>query len=850
MNYGKQNLDKRKKNISSKQNMKKKRVGVRFFKAMVICLLLIAVIGVAGAGLFIKKTLDDTPEVTPSKVKPSGATSFVTTEDGTVLDKFLQKGSNRIYKTYDKIPENLAHAFVAVEDERFYEHNGIDLQGIMRAAVVGITRGGFSEGASTLTQQLIKNNVFTNFMDEKTFYDRLQRKLQEQFLAVEIEKQMSKEEILEAYMNTINLGQSCLGVQTAAKRYFNKDVSELTLSECAVIAGITQNPSGYDPVTHPEKNAERRDKVLGDMLKQGYITQAEHDEAKADTVYERIQVTSQETIDNTPYTYFIDALSQQIIEDLRTRKGYTETQALNALYSGGLTITATQDLSIQQICDEEAANPDNYPYNVEYGLEYAMTITRADGTSENYSKEMLGEYIRGAWGQDYPLVFSSPDEANQAIAEYKSTLNIVEGDTVIENIDITPQPQTSIVVMDQYTGKVKAIVGGRGEKTTSLSLNRATDSTRQPGSCFKILSAYAPGMDLAGYTLATTIVDEEYKYSNGVKVNNWDHQYIGTTRVRYAIEHSMNVCAVKTITGVGLQTGFDALKNFGFSTLVAPGDEDYPGKDDVQQATALGGITRGVYNIEMTAAYAAIANGGVYTEPILYTQVLDHEGNILLDNTTPATHQVIKDSTAALLTSAMEDVINKGTGTSARLNNMPAAGKTGTTENSTDLWLSAYTPYYTCSVWGGYDSNKPMENMDQVWHEVLWKNIMDRVHTDLPSKDFTMPTSVEKKTICTQTGKLATYSCPSLTEYFAKGTAPTQSCSGHVIEKAEPEEEKKTEEEKKEETQTPDDGTTQTPGTEGGTDAGTGGDSGGTTTPPAEGDSSGETPAPESPPTS
>ncbi|WP_333791620.1 PBP1A family penicillin-binding protein [Muricomes intestini] len=786
MNYGKENLTKKKKDISSKKNMKKKRVGVRLFKAIIICLLLIIVIGAAGAGLFVKKIIDSTPKVTPADVRPSGATSFVYAEDGTMLDKFLQKGSNRIYKNYDEIPINLTHAFVSIEDERFYQHNGIDMQGILRAGVVGLTSGNFSEGASTLTQQLIKNNVFPNFTEEKTFYDRLERKLQEQYLAVDIEKQMSKEEIVEAYMNTINLGQNCLGVQTAAKRYFGKDVSELALSECAVLAGITQSPSDYDPVTHPDDNKKRQDKVLKNMLKQKYISQAEYDEAEADPVYDRIQATAQDTTTDTPNSYFIDELAQQIIRDLRERKNYTETQAYNALYSGGLNITATQDPAIQKICDEEAANPANYPATVRYGLEYALTITRADGTSENYSKEMLGEYIKSAWGKEFPLVFDSPDEANQAIAEYKSTLNIVEGDTVNENIDITPQPQISVVVMDQSTGQVKAIVGGRGEKKTSLSLNRATDSTRQPGSCFKIVSTYAPALDSGKYTLASTILDEPYAYANGKPVNNWDDKYIGNTSVRYAILHSMNICAVKTLTDIGLQTGYDSLLNFGFTSLVNFDDPNYPDFTDVAQATALGGITRGVYNLEMTAAYAAIANKGTYTEPILYTKVLDRDGNILLDNTSPATHQVIKDSTAALLTSAMEDVINQGTGTPAKLNNMPAAGKTGTTEKSTDLWLSAYTPYYTCSVWTGFDSNMPMEGWeyaDQKWHEVLWKNIMDRVHADLPYKDFTMPTSVEQKTICTITGLLATSSCPTLTEYFAQGTAPTQSCPGHVIEK-------------------------------------------------------------------
>lgn len=782
MNYGKENLSKKKKSVSSKKNMQKKRVGVRVFKAVILCFLLICIASAAAGGLFVKNIIDKTPDVTPAKVKPSGYKSQIVASNGQNLGQFLDAGSNRTYKSIDEIPENLAHAFVAIEDERFYEHNGIDLQGILRAGVKGILSGGnFSEGASTLTQQLIKNNVFPNFTEEKTFYDRLERKIQEQYLALEIEKQMDKNEILEAYMNTINLGQNCLGVQSASLRYFNKDVSELTLSECAVIASITQNPTEYDPVVYPEQNRERRDIVLKNMLNQGYISQEEYDGAIAEDVYSTISQTAIATEESAPNTYFVDELAAQILNDLINRKGYTETQAHNALYSGGLTIYATQDPWIQSICDAEVADPSNYPYGTMYGLEYALTIMRADGSVENYSKEMLEDYIEAAWGRQYALDFYSEEEANSAISEYKSTLNIQEGDTVTESINISPQPQTSVVVMDQATGQVKAIVGGRGEKKVSFSLNRATDTTRQPGSCFKVLSAYAPALDSKGYTLASTIKDEPYTYTNGKPVNNWDQKYIGNTTVRYAILHSMNVCAVKTLTDVGLQTGFDYLKNFGFTTLVDGTDPDYPGFTDIAQPTALGGITRGVTNLELTAAYAAIANGGVYTEPIFYTKVLDHDGNVLLDNTTPNTHQVIKDSTAALLTSAMQDVINKGTGTSARLNNgMAAAGKTGTSENSMDLWLAAYTPYYTCSVWGGYDSSQPMENIyNQVWHEILWKNIMDRIDENLEPKDFTMPASVEQKYVCSTTGLLATNSCPATSEYFAKGTGPTQSCYGH-----------------------------------------------------------------------
>lgn len=847
MNYGKQNLEKKKKKISSKKNMKKKRVGVRFFKALIICILVLAVVGVGGVGLFAKRIIDDSPTITPSQVKPQGFTSFVYAEDGTLLESFVEAGSNRIYKSIDEIPEYLGNAFVAIEDERFYQHNGIDLQGILRAGIKGLASGSFDEGASTLTQQLIKNNVFPNFVDENTFYDRLKRKLQEQFLALEIEKQMPKEEILEAYMNTVNLGQSCLGVQSAAKRYFGKDVSELTLSECTVIAGITQNPTMYDPVVHPEDNADRRSAVLKNMLEQDYISQAEYDEAKADPVYDRI-IATPPAEDTNPYSYFTDKLSQQIIQDLINRKGFTETQAYNALYSGGLTITSTQDPRIQQICDEEVANEGVYPWGTEYGLEYALTITRADGTTENHSKEMLAVYLQNTRGKEFPLVFGSPDEANAAIAEYKGTLGITEADTVDERIDITPQPQTSVVVMDQHTGKVKAIVGGRGQKTSSLSLNRATDSPRQPGSCFKIVSTYAPALDACGYTLASELENKEpFDYGNGKVAKNYDGVYPGKSTMRYSIEHSINVAALNTFTAIGFQTGFDYLKNFGFTTLVDSEEINGGIYTDKAAATAIGGITKGIYNLEMTAAYATIANNGTYIEPILYTQVLDHDGNVLLDNTTPVTRQVLKDSTAALLTSAMQDVITKGTGTYARMANMPVAGKTGTTDQATDLWLAAYTPYYTASVWGGYDSNKPMEYMDQSWHMTLWKNIMERIHEGLEYKEFQMPPDVSQKTVCSQTGLLATTTCSGITEYFADGSVPTQYCSGHYVPPKEDEEDKdkdKDKDKESDESENPDgttDGTTPPDG--GGTD---GGNTGGENT--GGGETPGTPETPETPP--
>lgn len=780
MNYGKKKAAKRQKKITSKSTMQGKRIVVRLFKALLICIILAAVVGVAGGGLFIKKIIDDTPHVSASDVKPKGFTTFVYADDGsTEIERFVSSGSNRVYKSIDEIPKDLQHAFVAIEDERFYKHNGIDLQGIARAAVVGIARGGnFTEGASTLTQQLIKNNVFPNFTKEKTFYDKFQRKIQEQYLALQIEKKMDKSEIIESYLNTINLGQNCLGVQAASQRYFGKDVSDLTLSECAVIAGITQSPSTYDPITHPDNNKVRRNKVLKNMLEQDYISQKQYDEALADDVYARIQTTNTASQADNTYSYFVDALAQQVIQDLKDQLGYTDTQAYNAVYSGGLSIYSTQNQTMQQICDEEANDDSNYPGLKEYGLDYALTVTRADGSTENYGSNNIKNYVKETYGKDQGLLYSSEDAARAMVEEWKATI-AREGDTYDERITITPQPQSSITIMDQKTGQVKAMVGGRGEKASSLGLNRAYQgSKRQPGSAFKILAAYAPALDSCDKTLATTIDDEPYTLKSGQVLRNANKQYGGTTTLREGIKRSINVVAVKLSDEITQELGYEYCQKFGISTLVK--NKTINGKvfdDSTSQTLALGGITEGVYNYEMCAAYATIANGGEYNKPTLYSKVVDHDGNVLLDGTGES-HTVIKDSTAYLLTSAMEDVVNSGTGTACQLPNMPVAGKTGTTTSNKDLWFCGFTPYYTCAVWGGYDDNKECD-YDTSFRFRLWKGIMSRIHENLEEKDFKVPSSVERKSICTITGKLAGSGCPSITEYFAKDTLPTETCSGH-----------------------------------------------------------------------
>ena len=789
MNYGKNKASKKQRDITSKSNMRKKKMGVRLFKGFLLCLLLLCVAGAVGAGVLVNRIIDNAPEITAASIKPEGYTSTVYADDGvTETEHFTAAGANRVYKNIEDIPVDLQHAFVAIEDSRFYKHNGIDPQGIARAFVVGITSGGhFTEGASTITQQLIKNNVFPDFVNEDTFIEKVERKLQEQYLALQIEKQLDKDAILESYMNTINLGQNTLGVQAAAQRYFNKDVSDLTLSESATIAGITQNPALYNPVTNPEENAKRRKKVLGDMLKQGYIDQTAYDEAMADDVYSRIQnVNTLIESDSQITSYFNDALAEQLVNDLTSKDGlgYSETQAYNAVYSGGLSIFSTQNLTIQSICDEELNNDANFPSTIEWGVDYALTVTRNDEaqTQENYSAWDLKSFGANKYGDDQGLLFSSKEAAQQRIDEFKASI-AQEGDTYYEFINLSPQPQSSVCVIEQSTGQIKAIVGGRGEKTTNRGLNRAyTGSKRQAGSCFKILAVYAPALDSAGKTLATTEVDEEYYYQHSLekqKVNNWwGNYYYGRVTYRKAIEQSMNVIAVKTLNDISINLGYEYCQKFGLTTLT---------DEDKVESLALGGITHGVYNYELTAAFAAIANGGVYNKPTLYTKVLDHDGNILIDNTAKS-ETVIKETTAALLTSAMEDVVTKGTGTDAKLNNMPAVGKTGTTSDNKDFWFSGYTPYYTCSIWIGYDDNKEMSDGYWNYHTKIWSKIMNRIDEalGLTYKEFKMPDNLEKKTICAYSGKLAVdNSCACVTEWFAPDTAPTEVCYGHTVQKKE-----------------------------------------------------------------
>ena len=532
MNFGKRATNQKRNALASRSTMMGKKAHVSVLRIIFISLIAILVIGgCLGIGV-MKGLIDDAPDISDVNIVPVGEATFVYDADGNQLQKLTAPDSNRMPVDLDQIPKDLQYAVVAIEDERFYEHNGIDIRGILRAAVRGITTGTFSEGASTITQQLIKNNVFTDWVNESTL-QRFQRKFQEWYLALELEKQVDKDEILENYLNTINLGNGNYGVQAAAQDYFGKDVSELTLSECTVLAGITQNPTRYNPITNPENNAQRRQEVLDHMLEQEYITKEQYDECLADNVYDRIQsIEQEEENEDTTYSYFIDELTEQVIQDLQDKRGYTEQQAYNALWSGGLRIYTTQDPDIQQICDEEYSDSSNFPSGSQVELDYALTVRHPNGEEENYSAEMLEQYFIENESSDFSLLFDSQESAQAHVDAYKAYVLSDGSEVVAETVHFTPQPQSSLCIIDQHTGYVKAIVGGRGEKSTSLSLNRATNTTRQPGSTFKPLAAYAAALNECDMSLATTFEDEPFTYDNGEPLYNADRQYHGTVTMR------------------------------------------------------------------------------------------------------------------------------------------------------------------------------------------------------------------------------------------------------------------------------------------------------------------------------
>ena len=640
----------------------------------------------------------------------------------------LHGEENRVKVDYEEIPGDLINALVAIEDQRFWKHQGVDWRRTGGAFLNMFLGMKDTYGGSTITQQLIKNMTQNDDVTVK-------RKILEIFRALEFERNYSKEEILEMYLNYIYLGESCYGVGTASLTYFGKPVSELSLAQCASLIGITNNPSRYDPYISDytlEQNKLRQEIILNEMLEQGYITQAEHDAAVAEELV--FVGRGQGTTSTTVYSYFEDQLIKDVIADLKAEYDLSDQMASQWVYNGGLSIYCTQDPEIQAKVD--------------------------------------------------------------AVYEDLSNFNATSSTGA--------QLQSAITVIDNATGNVVAVAGGVGEKTGSLTLNRAL-SQRQPGSAIKPLAVYAPALDLGVITPATVIDDSPYSFDGDGgspwPVNSFG-EYRGLTNVYTGLQNSVNTLAVKILGQyTSPQVAYDFLvNNLGFSTdhLVVQEERNGTVFSDIGLAQlALGGLTDGVTTLEMASAYSAFPRGGLYIEPRTYTKVerVDPDTGavtVLLDNQAES-HAAMKDSTAWYINTMLQNVIKNGTGTSARFegSTMPIAGKTGTTTSRKDLYFVGYSAYYTAAVWSGFDQPERMSSGLQQQSAVTWKKVMSAIHEGLEDESFPTPSAgTVTVPVCADSGLQATEACKHdarvgegeriINMTFVKGDEPTTFCEVHT----------------------------------------------------------------------
>ena len=613
---------------------------------------------------------------------------------------------NRIWVDYDKdaakekkadyegIPYNLAMAFVAIEDKSFNDHNGVDWKRTFAAFVnefLPISSSRF--GGSTITQQLVKN-----LTDDRS--QKASRKVREIMRARYLEDNYSKDTILECYLNTIPMGNGTYGVEVAANYYFGKTVKDLTLAECASLASITKAPSYYSPDKNPEENKLRRDVVLKEMKSQGYITKEEYEKA-VDT---ELKVTAVKEVlnQNEVNSYFIDALINQVSNDLSKKYGYDKSHADQMFYNGGYKIYATIDTDIQTAAEK---------------------------------------------------VFT--DEAYQ--------IKNKNGDLL----------QSGITVLD-YEGRVKAMVGGLGEKTDNRGWNNAIDAVRQPGSTMKPIAAYAPAVEQDLITFSSILNDTKTNY-NGWTPVNWYGSYWGNVTTQYALERSINAVPVYLVNKMGPQTSFDFLtQKLGVTTL---------NSEDVNLSPlGMGGTNGGLNTLESAAAFAVFGNGGLYYEPAFYSKVTNQEGKVILERK-PTPKMAISEDTATVMNHLLQGVVYGGQGTgkgaAGYIPNMKVYAKTGTSNDQNDLWFVGGSPYYVASCWCGYKTMQPIASSYSGIAMKLWGGVMSKAHTGLKAKEFVDSSYTVKKYYCKASGNLATAGCPDKAVGWYKKSNVPELCTAH-----------------------------------------------------------------------
>lgn len=628
--------------------------------ALIICTVVVILIGII-IGMYASATKEIEAMNVQNLAVNYSSIIYYFDEDGDAHEmENVYNNGNRIWIDSEEIPKVMKQAIVAIEDERFYDHGGIDIKrttgaffGWVKAKITG---GSTSYGGSTITQQVIKN--ITNKKNKTAM-----RKVKEMLLAVALEKELTKDEILTVYLNLVCFANNCYGVEAASNIYYSKSAADLTLNEAATIAGITQRPEYYNPLKNPENAQYKRDVILTKMAELGMISNDERDE----TMAKGLQLKDNSAaVKNNVYSYFVDNLLNEVIADLQEEKGYSEEMAEQMVYSGGLSIFSTADPDIQHKMENYFEDSSNFP-------------------------------------------------------------------------SIKKQAQAAMIITDPYTGEIKGVIGGLGRKTESRGLNRATQSRRQPGSSIKPISVYAPAIEEDLINATSPVLDAE------ITVGDWSPQnsysgYKGTMSIKRAVQISSNTAAVRILQKLTIPKSYRYLEDkFSIDKLV---DDDKN-----LAALALGGLTNGVTPKEMAAAYGVFANGGMYIEPYSYTKVVDNAGNVLLENK-PEPKRVLRDSTAFIMTNILKDVVTKssGTGKRAELDEIPAYGKTGTTNDNRDKWFVGYTPYYVGAIWYGFDQPESLSKygVSSSIAPKIWGEVMEEIHEGYKVKDFAAPDSVEK----------------------------------------------------------------------------------------------------------
>lgn len=625
----------------------------------------------------------------------------------------LHGKENRIYVSLEEISEPLQKAFIALEDARFPKHNGVDW---IRFVAVFV-KDQLSTGGSSITQQLVKN-----LTDEREAI--FVRKFKEICFALNLEKNFSKDEILEAYLNTLYLGEGCYGVKTACEVYFGKEPSEINIAEAACIASITKAPYTYDPLVNPQKNRDRQIRCLDAMLEEGYISKAEYDEAVA---YELILTNSDKYVadeevkveedepKNAVWSSYVDFIVDSLYDQFMNEYDMSERQATQKIYYGGLKIYAAVDPEIQAVVEDVYKNRKTFP-----------------------------------------------DESGRDV-----------------------KSQSAITIMD-YSGRVVAICGQAGEKTGDRSLNRAADSPRQPGSSIKPISVYAPAIEEGIATWSTLYQNKAFAYQG----KQWPKNYTGDkgngsyVTVQNALARSLNTVPARIVYyDLTLNKSYEYLtQKFKISTANA----EY---DIAPAPLATGAMNRGITTLEMTAAYAAFGNGGLYYKPYCYYRVTNSDGStVYFDNTANKGEQVISQDTADIMCELLQTVTTSsyGTGTPYKISGFQTMAKTGTTTDDYDRWFVGGTPYYVAAVWYGYDLNKTVSNVSGNPSGKLFAKIFNEIHEGLPEKTFPKSSLTTEKRYCLRTGLLAGKNCYSTAMgwYSVKNLPKTcTSCYAAVTEK-------------------------------------------------------------------